>query len=61
MIGHSEGSLIGMIAAKSADKYISIAGAGNKTEIDMKRQFENFPEGRRDTADAILDSLAKGI
>jgi pimeloyl-ACP methyl ester carboxylesterase len=61
VIGHSEGSLIGMIAAKNADKYISIAGAGTKAGIDMKRQFAaSLPEGLKDTADVILDSLADG-
>ncbi len=60
VIGHSEGSLIGMIAGKSADKYVSIAGAGNKAAIDMKRQLANMPGRMRDTADAILDSLDEG-
>ena len=61
VIGHSEGSLIGMVAAKSADKYVSIAGAGTKAAITLKRQFAaSLPEGLKDTADVILDSLAEG-
>lgn len=61
VIGHSEGSLIGMIVAKSADKYVSISGPGRKADIDLKRQLANMPEGMRDTAYRILDSLSQGL
>ena len=61
IIGHSEGSLIGMIAGAKADKFISVAGAGEsadkllKTQISAKsnKQIEEmtFP---------IIDSLKNG-
>ncbi|HET6401889.1 MAG TPA: alpha/beta fold hydrolase [Candidatus Kapabacteria bacterium] len=65
VIGHSEGSLIGMIAARDADKYVSIAGVGNKADVVLKHQLanlpeQNLPEPLRGTAFAILDSVAAG-
>ena len=65
VIGHSEGSLIGMIAARDADKYVSIAGVGNKANLILKHQLaslpeQNLPENLRDMAFSILDSLAGG-
>ncbi len=62
VIGHSEGSLIGMIAAKNgaADKYISIAGAGESADKILKTQLKSWPQQGRDTAYKILDSLAAG-
>ncbi len=39
--GHSEGSLIGMIAAKDyADAYISLAGAGRSADLIIAEQIE---------------------
>ena len=39
--GHSEGSLIGMIAAKdNADAYISLAGSGRSADIIITEQIE---------------------
>jgi uncharacterized protein len=62
IIGHSEGSLIGMMAAKDgkADKYISIAGIGESADKTLKRQLENMPQQGRDTAYKIIDSLVAG-
>lgn len=61
IIGHSEGSLVGMNAAvKDVDKYISLAGAGERIDKTLKRQLANLPPMGRDTAYKILDSLAKG-
>ena len=61
IIGHSEGSLIGMLGGAKADKFISIAGSGEsadqllKTQISAKsnKQIEEmtFP---------IIDSLKNG-
>lgn len=61
--GHSEGSLVGMVAAKQtkADRYISIAGAGQNIAEIMKVQIR---AGTSDTlstlAAGILDSLKAG-
>ena len=42
IIGHSEGSLIGMVAAqnKYVDKFISIAGMGESLDITIKKQLK---------------------
>lgn len=61
VIGHSEGSLIGMIAAqKNADEYISLAGIGQTADKTLKMQLSTLPKGLQDSADNTLDSLAKG-
>lgn len=61
--GHSEGSLVGMVAAQesNASGYISLAGAGrNITEV-LKEQLKTLPEQLRTTAYADLDSLRDGL
>ncbi|GAB4045612.1 alpha/beta hydrolase family protein [Spirosoma litoris] len=61
--GHSEGSLVGMLAARQtkADKYISIAGAGQNIADVMKVQFQTaLPDTLRSLATVILDSLKEG-
>lgn len=60
VIGHSEGSLIGMIAGASADKFISIAGAGRSGDKVIKEQLGNQPKEIQNMAFPILDSLSKG-
>lgn len=62
IIGHSEGSLIGIIAAqKGVDKYVSIAGIGESADKTLKRQLsDKLPKMGKDTAYRIIDSLAAG-
>ena len=65
VIGHSEGSTIGMIAAarlrrSAADKYISIAGPGESADAILKEQLATMTEPKRDTAYRIIDSLVAG-
>lgn len=60
VIGHSEGSLIGMIASTTADKFISIAGAGQSADKILKEQLGTQPQVIRDISFPILDSLANG-
>lgn len=63
-IGHSEGSLIGMLAAKkvSADGYISIAGAGFPADSILKQQLEKqLPTKLYDETVVCIDSLSKGL
>ncbi|RPI00980.1 MAG: alpha/beta hydrolase [Ignavibacteriae bacterium] len=60
VIGHSEGSLIGMIAAPAADKFISIAGAGQSADKIIKEQLRAQPKEVQDLSYPIIDSLAKG-
>ena len=61
VIGHSEGSLIGMIAAEKADMFISIAGAGRAADVILKEQLSQQPQAVQDMAFPVIDSLKKGI
>lgn len=60
--GHSEGSLIGMIAAQQTkpDKYISLAGVGVSADEILKKQLVN-KKLIKDEAFTVIDSLKKGI
>jgi alpha/beta superfamily hydrolase len=61
IIGHSEGSLIGMLAAASgADLFISIAGAGQAADLVLKEQLSAQPQAVQDLAFPIIDSLRQG-
>lgn len=61
VIGHSEGSLIGMIASLHlTDGYISIAGAGKSADKKIKEQLANQPQMVKDLAFPIIDSLTLG-
>lgn len=60
VIGHSEGSLIGMIAAEEAHKFVSIAGAGQSADKLIHEQLMAQPKQVQDMAFPILDSLAAG-
>ena len=60
VIGHSEGSLIGMIASTSADKFISIAGPGQSIDKILKIQLSSEPKEVKELEFSILDSLAQG-
>lgn len=60
IIGHSEGSLIGMLVAQEAAQYVSLAGAGQRADLLLKEQFQSQPPMIRDIAFPILDSLARG-
>lgn len=60
--GHSEGSLIGMIATKKAkaDRFISIAGAGKKADLLLREQLATQPKFIKNEAFRALDSLVIG-
>ena len=60
VIGHSEGSLIGMKAAVNADKYISISGPGKPAADILKEQLSNQSQEYKDVAYPILDEMVKG-
>lgn len=60
VIGHSEGSLIGMIASTKADKFISVAGAGQSADKILKTQLASQPKGVLDMCTPIIDELAQG-
>ncbi len=63
VMGHSEGSLIGMIAAQkgNASKYISIAGAGQTIDKVIHNQIMAQSPALAKKADIVFDSLKKGF
>jgi fermentation-respiration switch protein FrsA (DUF1100 family) len=59
--GHSEGSLIGMMAAqKDADGYVSIAGAGRKIGDVLSEQIARQMPAAKVEAQGYIASLEKG-
>lgn len=63
ILGHSEGSLIGMVAARQSgtDGYISVSGIGKPADILLKEQLERqLPQQLMDESNKILDSLKNG-
>lgn len=63
VIGHSQGSLVGMIAAQEgADAFVSIAGAGQQIDEVIVDQLEQQAPGLKENArQAFDDMLANGI
>lgn len=58
ILGHSQGSLVGMIAAQnSADAYISVAGAGQAIDDVIVDQLEKQAPGLKDNARQSFDDL----
>ncbi len=62
VFGHSEGSLIGMVAARqaNADAYISAAGAGDRIDRVIYPQLAAQSRTMADSAKVLFDSLAEG-
>jgi alpha-beta hydrolase superfamily lysophospholipase len=63
LIGHSEGSLIGMIAAKQTkiDAFVSIAGLGRAAPAVLRSQLSaQLPKNLRAKFEKILDELTAG-
>ena len=61
--GHSQGSLVGLVASreKKIDKFISISGAGRSIDQILLDQFNvSFPE-YADSTKMFLDSLKHGV
>lgn len=56
IVGHSEGSLIGMLAGMSINKFISIAGFGQSVDKVLKEQLSLV----QDLSFPIIDSLKHG-
>ncbi|WP_264532295.1 alpha/beta hydrolase family protein [Flavobacterium sp. N502540] len=62
VIGHSEGSLIGMIAGAKASKFISIAGAGESADQLIKSQIASKQNKQvEELTFPIIDSLKSGF
>jgi pimeloyl-ACP methyl ester carboxylesterase len=62
IIGHSEGALIGAVAARHAkvDKFVSLAGAGEPVDLILRKQLASEPSFVLDAAIPILNSLLSG-
>lgn len=62
IIGHSEGSLIGMLAAQKTlvNGFVSIAGAGQSADKVLKEQLKKQPQAIIDMTYPIIDSLVAG-
>lgn len=62
VIGHSEGSLLGMIAStQGADKFVSVAGLGQPADQTLKEQLSQQPKMVQDACFPIIDSLKNGF
>ena len=63
VVGHSEGSLIGLIALQElkVKGFISIAGVGNSADIILKEQLKpQLPQDFYHSVEGIIDSLKNG-
>jgi len=62
VVGHSEGSLIGMVAANEAgaDGLVSLAGVGESADLTLKRQLSGQPEPVRSQMMSMIDQLKAG-
>jgi pimeloyl-ACP methyl ester carboxylesterase len=60
--GHSEGSLIGMIACQDepVKGFISLAGAGQPAEKILTEQLKSQPQYLQDSFKRMMDSLKRG-
>lgn len=62
VLGHSEGSLIGMAAAEKtkAEGFISLAGMGRGADLILKEQLAQTPEPDRTRMYSMIDTLKAG-
>jgi pimeloyl-ACP methyl ester carboxylesterase len=62
VLGHSEGSLVGMLASvdQPVSGFISVSGAGERGDKIMTEQMKSKPQFLKDGFQTILDSLKKG-
>lgn len=62
VVGHSEGSLIGMVASQDqkVGKFVSIAGAGQAADKIIREQLKAQPPVVLEQTTPILDELVKG-
>ncbi|MES2060666.1 MAG: alpha/beta hydrolase [Bacteroidota bacterium] len=62
VLGHSEGSLVGILAIRDqpVNAFISVAGAGRSADIIVTEQMKSQPKYVADNFKTMLDSLKKG-
>ncbi|MDX6746870.1 alpha/beta hydrolase [Polaribacter sp. PL03] len=59
LIGHSQGSLIALLASKNVDKYISLAGAGETIDKTIVKQISKNNLTLGEAAQQQFDTLRK--
>jgi pimeloyl-ACP methyl ester carboxylesterase len=59
LIGHSQGSLVAMLASKNTDKYISLAGAGTTIDKIILQQISKNNPTLSEAAKQQFDTLRK--
>ena len=59
IIGHSEGSLLGMLACEQADVFVSLAGAGRPIDVILKEQLAAQLSGKKKLLRAVDEGLSK--
>jgi uncharacterized protein len=63
IVGHSEGALVGTLAARSApaDAFVSVAGVGRKMDVVLREQLaKNLPANLKEPSDKVIDELVAG-
>lgn len=62
VLGHSEGSLIGLLSVRDqpVKAFISVAGAGRSADLIVTEQMKAQPQFIQDNFKLMLDSLRKG-
>jgi pimeloyl-ACP methyl ester carboxylesterase len=63
IVGHSQGALVGMLAAQRgpADAFVSLAGVGRKTHVVLREQLaKNLPALLYQKSGPIIDELVAG-
>lgn len=62
VLGHSEGSLVGILSVRDqpANAFISVAGTGRPADVLVTEQMKTQPKFLADNFKVMLDSLRKG-
>lgn len=62
VVGHSEGALVGLVAAnqQGIDSYVSLTGVGRTADDILREQLSTLPAAQFEEAQTILDQLARG-
>ena len=59
VIGHSEGSLLGLLACEQADVFVSLAGAGRPIDVILKEQLTTQLSGQKKLLRTAVESISK--
>jgi alpha-beta hydrolase superfamily lysophospholipase len=59
IIGHSEGSLLGLLACEQADVFVSLAGAGRPIDVILKEQLAVQLKGKKKLLRAANEGISK--